>query len=181
MQKAQIGWLLETESDLLDQMTANLPTSDWRTKTVHSFTPAAITQRLMPCFKFSQQFWGLRRMESWLGALEFPSAWKEKLLRMALDPTQQETVKKASITFKSSNLPCSSRWQVLGLSTKHATICGDGGCTKDCVVKICSGSAKTTQIGAPNDAALTNRLRPMIVCTDWKHNAFEKPPKHEGG
>ena len=63
--------MYETKSDLLGQMTATLPTRDWRTKTAHSFTPASIAQRLMPCFKFSQHFWGLRRMESWLAALEF--------------------------------------------------------------------------------------------------------------
>ena len=116
-------------------------------------------------------------METWLKALEFPTAWKEKLLRMALDPTQQESVSKASIAFQSSHLTCSSRWKVIGKSVEHAAICGAGGCTELCVIKICSGNSKTTQIGAPNDAARTNRLRPMIVCTDFEHNAFELPPR----
>ena len=119
-------------------------------------------------------------MESWLAALKFPTAFKEKLLRMALDPTQQEAVRKASITFQSSTLTCANRHKILGLAAEHTAMCG-AGCTTPCVIKICSGSSKTTQIGAPNDAALTNRFRPMIVCTDFKHNAFELPPKTEGG
>jgi len=170
-----------TEDDIMGQMKASIPASDWRTKTVYSFTLAAIAQRLMPIFKFNQQYWGLQRMETWLAALDFNVAWREKLLRMALGPTQQEAVKKASIGFNSSVLNCSDRWKLLGLTAEHKTLCGSAGCAQPCVIKICSGGNKTTQIGAPNDAAVTNRLRPMIVCTDWKHNAFEKPPKNEGG
>ena len=119
-------------------------------------------------------------MESWLGSLNFTNAWKEKLLRMALGPTQQEAAKKANITFKSSTLPFAARWQALGLAAEHAQICGVEGCTQNCIIEICSGGAKITQIGAPNDAALTNTLGPMTVCQDWKHNAFEKPPKQVG-
>ena len=42
----------ETESDLLQQMTASLPTGDWRAKTVLSFNPAGVAQRLIPCYNF---------------------------------------------------------------------------------------------------------------------------------
>ena len=82
-------------------------------------------------------------METWLKSLEFPTGWKEKLLRMALGPTQQEAVSKASITFQSSHLTCSSRWKILGKSAELAAICGAGGCTELCVIKICSDAANT--------------------------------------
>ena len=170
----------DSEATLMQLMTATLPKGDWRTKVSLSFSPAGIAQRLMPIYNFNQQYWGNQRMETWLKALEFPTAWKEKLLRMALDPTQQEAVCKASIAFQSSHLPCSTRWKILGKAAEHTALCENGVCTDLCVIKICSGSAKTTQTGAPNVAALTNKLRPMIVCPDWKHNSFELPPKQEG-
>jgi len=170
-----------TEDDLMGLMKASISPSDWRTKTVYSFALNATAQRLMPVFKFIQHYWGLQRMETWLAALDFTTAWKEKLLRMILDPTQQEAVTKATIGFNSSILTCADRWNLLGLSAEHINNCGSEGCTQPCVIKICSGGNKTTQIGAPNDAAITNKGRPMIVCKDWNHNAFEKPPKNEGG
>ena len=77
----------ETESDLLDLMTASLPIGDWRAKSALSFALSATAHRLMPRSKFVQEFWGNRRMESWLAALQFPTAFKEKLLRMELVPT----------------------------------------------------------------------------------------------
>jgi len=169
-----------SENSLMQLMTATLPKGDWRTKVTLSFSPAGIAQRLMPIYNFNQQYWGNQRMETWLKALEFPTAWKEKLLRMALDPTQQEAVCKASIAFQSSQVTCAARWHILGKAEQHSAVCGAGGCTDLCVIKICSGSAKTTQTGAPNVAALTNKFRPMLVCTDHKHNSFELPPRQEG-
>ena len=69
---------------------------------------------------------------------------------------------------------------MLGLSAQHMNLC-PAGCNGNCVVKICSGNAKATQIGAPNEAAQTNRHRPMMVCPNWQHNSFvtSKPGEKE--
>ena len=172
----------ESEAALIASLTttAAKKTQTWRSKAATSFTVEATAYRLTPCYNFTQQYWGHQRMESWLAALEFSESLKNILCKMVMDPTQAETVKKAQIDLKSSKITCAQRWGMLNKSAEHAKLC-PGGCTQLCVIKICSGNANQTALGAENEAARTNRFRPMIVCPDWTHNALTVAPKKAEG
>ena len=154
--------------------------NDWKTRATIAFTPPAIAQRLTACYLFVRHHWGNQRMEAYLRQLEFTEEFKDKLIRMVLDPTLQAAVKTASIIPQSFRLTCAQRWAMLGLLAQHMKLC-PAGCNENCVIKLCYGNAKATQIGAPNEAAQTNRHRPMMVCPNWQHTSFvtSKPGEKE--